>query len=142
MKMIKAMQKGFTLIEVMIVVAIIGLIASIALPSYDGYVDRGRAAEAMANLADMRIRMEQCFQDWRDYTNDACAAICTGTTGQNFTYSCVAANTSATTYRLSAAGSGDMTGFDFTVDENNARTSTYDGTTGTDCWLTSKQGSC
>ena len=56
-------QKGFTLIELMIVVAIIGILASIAIPQYSDYVKRGKAAEATSNLATLRIKMEQCFQD-------------------------------------------------------------------------------
>lgn len=137
--MIKAMQKGFTLIEVMIVVAVIGLLAAIAIPSYDGYVDSGRAAEAPATLADMRIRMEQCFQDERSYTATACAAICTGTTGTNFTYSC--SNTSATTYTLDATGKGSVSNYSFSVTQDNVKKSKYDGTTG-DCWKTSKNSAC
>ena len=74
MNKLKHIQKGFTLIELMIVVAIIGILAAIAVPNYQEYVRRARASEATSALADMRIRMEQYFQDNRRYTGGPCAA--------------------------------------------------------------------
>lgn len=56
-------QRGFSLIEVMIVVAIMGILASIALPGYQDYIKSGNAAEAPANLANCRVQAEQFFQD-------------------------------------------------------------------------------
>lgn len=153
MNTVKRLQKGFTLIEIMIVVAIIGILASIAVPSYKDYVKKGKAAEATATLADLRIRMEQCFQDNRSYAT--CAAFCAPTSGAiNFSYACVATGplpdpltsiTPATlTYRIAAKGlsSKGMSGFEFSVDQNNAKTSKYDGSAEKSCWLTSKTGSC
>ena len=138
----KATQKGFTLIEIMIVVAIIGILASIAIPSYQDYVLKGRAAEAPGILSDLRIKMEQCFQDNRSYA--ACAAFCAPTSGAvNFGYACPAAP-DALTYQINATGVGanGMSNFAFSINQNNAKTSTYNGTSGTSCWLTSKTGSC
>ncbi|HTS84956.1 MAG TPA: prepilin-type N-terminal cleavage/methylation domain-containing protein, partial [Usitatibacter sp.] len=57
--------RGFTLIEVMIVVAIIAILAAIAVPSYQDYVTRGRIIEATGGLGDARNKMEQYFQDNR-----------------------------------------------------------------------------
>ena len=138
-------QKGFTLIEVMIVVAIIGILSAIAMPQYSDYVKRGKAAEATSTLANLRVRMEQYYQDNRTYADvagpPAVVAPCTATIGY-FTYSCTVQT--ATTYTLSAAptsGQG-MTGFAFTVDQNNTKTSTFDGTTGATCWLSKKDGYC
>ncbi len=142
MNILKATQKGFTLIELMIVVAIIGILASIAIPSYQDYVKKGRAAEATSTLADLRIKMEQCFQDNRSYA--ACAAFCAPTSGAvNFTYACAAAP-DALTYQINATGvaANDMGGFAFSINQDNDKTSTYDGTTGASCWLNSKSGSC
>lgn len=133
-------QKGFSLIEIMVTVAIVGILASIAIPSYTDYIKKGKAAEATANLADLRVKMEQCFQDNRDYT--LCAAFCAPTSGDKyFTYTCEVQT--ATTYTLQAAGKSaeNMGDFNYTIDQDNAKTSTYDTTTG-DCWLTSKAGTC
>lgn len=134
-------QKGFTLIEAMIVVATIGILAAIAIPNYTAYVKRGKAAEATSNLANLRVQMEQFYQDNRTYVGGPCAPA---TGAVNFTYACVAASVTATTYTLAATGvaARGMTSFAFSVDQNNAKTSTFDGTPGTTCWLTRYGGTC
>lgn len=140
MNTLKATQKGFSLIELMIVVTIMGILASVVIPAYNDYVKKGKAAEATATLADLRIKMEQRFQDERKYTGGACAP----TTGAVFfTYTCsVAASEFAYTLKATGNSSKDMGGFEFTVDQDNVKYSKYDGTTGASCWLTSKSGSC
>ena len=65
--------RGFTLIELMIVVGIMAILASIAIPSYSEYVRRSRITEAVSALSGMRVKMEQYFQDNRTYAG-ACAA--------------------------------------------------------------------
>ncbi|OIR04949.1 fimbrial protein precursor [mine drainage metagenome] len=128
-------HKGFTLIELMVVVAIIGILASIAMPSYTNYVKKGKAAEATTDLATGRVKMEQFFQDNRTYVGGPCPVA-----GKYFTYACTS---DATTFTIKATNStSDMSGFAFSIDQSNAKTSTYDGTTGTGCWLTSKSGTC
>jgi len=62
---------GFSLIELMIVVAVIVVIASIAIPSYGDYVRRGRIADATAALSDTRVKLEQFFLDNRTYVGFA-----------------------------------------------------------------------
>ncbi|MFA7349491.1 MAG: prepilin-type N-terminal cleavage/methylation domain-containing protein [Methylotenera sp.] len=135
-------SKGFTLIELMIVVAIIGILASIAVPAYSDYILRGRAAEATSKLADLRVKMEQSFQDNRFYTCPTAAELASG--AQYFGYGCATVGVPAMAYTLTATGDATrgMTGFAFTIDENNAKTSTFAGYPGATCWLTSKTGSC
>ena len=104
----KAMKKqlGFSLIELMIVVAIVGLLATIAYPAYSDYLIRGRIPDAASALAAKRVQMEQYFQDNRTYVG-APACDADATTSRFFTFSCNPAAT-ATTYTLEAVGVAPM----------------------------------
>ena len=153
MKTLKDMQKGFTLVEIMIVVAIIGILASIAIPSYRDYVVKSSLAEATSGLADRRSRMEQFFQDRRTYTGaDVAPPIvdpplpippCVeDETGTNFNFSCDVADNA---YTITATGKSTAAGFSFTVNESNARATTLAATgwtANTSCWIRKKDGTC
>lgn len=132
--------KGFTLIELMVTVAIIAILASIALPSYNSHVARSKIAEATSELSQWRNVVERFYQDNRSYTN-VCTS--TGPTGTKFfTYTCVSA---ADTYTLTATGiaSQGMNGYVYTVNQNNEKaTTSFDNQAVTaSCWLT-KRGGC
>jgi len=60
-------QKGFTLIEILIVVALIGIIASIAIPVYHDYVDRARNAAALSDLKNLKSGLEAFFSEQQHY---------------------------------------------------------------------------
>jgi len=72
-KAVASRQTGVTLIELMVTVAIIAIIASVAIPAYGDYVKRGRLPQATNALSSMRAKLEQYFQDNRTYIG-ACVA--------------------------------------------------------------------
>lgn len=73
MKKVKHRSAGFTLIELMVVVAIIGIIAAIALPSYLESVNKSRRGEAKAEMTTMAQQLERCFTRFNSYDNVGCA---------------------------------------------------------------------
>lgn len=143
---------GFTLIEVMIVVAIIAILAAVAIPSYRDYIRRGQAAEAFSALSDFRSKMEQYYQDNRKYgTGSNCATDATANawngfaSTEHFKFEC--ALTDAVTqqsYSIKATGiAGAVSGDVYSIDQNgNRSTSVFKGATVSEpCWL-SRSSTC
>lgn len=128
-------QAGITLMELMIVVAIVGILTTIAVPGYREYMRRGAVEEGLANLSTGRTAMEQYFLDNRTYVGAPCPD---GT--REFTFTCNPAPT-ATAYRIVATGTGRVNGFVYTINQAGARTS--DGPWGSgNCWVGRKGDSC
>jgi len=136
----------------MIVVAIIAILAAVAIPAYNDYIRRGQQADAFNALSDFRAKMEQYYQDNRNYGSaSGCAsdpsAVSWNTFAatQNFSYACVLTDTSAyQTYLLSATGTGGQVKNDvYRIDQNgNRTTAVFKGAAVTaNCWLT-KSSTC
>jgi type IV pilus assembly protein PilE len=140
--------RGFTMIELMITVAVIAILAAVALPNYVEYVTRSRLVEAKTNLSDMRTRLEQYFLDNRKYPG-TCAAYAAGAPPANTIYLPASVKNFAvtcptltdTTYTVQAQGLG----FTFTIDQTNVRKTTAEPagwTTSAVCWVSRKNGDC
>jgi type IV pilus assembly protein PilE len=135
---------GFTLVEMVMVVSIVAILASIALPSYRDHVVRSKIPDAVANLAIKRAQLEQFFQDNGTYLGAPACGADTATSAY-FDFSCAVQTASAFTLR--AAGKSSMAGFGFAVDQNNTRTtaavpSGWTLPSPNNCWVTRKGGVC
>jgi len=120
-------MRGFTLIEVMITVAIIAILSGVAYPSYRDHVLRGHLADATTALAAYRADMERHFQDNRSFESVGtftapCAVDEARRRAGNFLISCSALG--PTTYTLRAVGSGPVAGFTFTITHQDQRATT------------------
>jgi type IV pilus assembly protein PilE len=139
--MSKTNTRGFTLIEVMITVAIVGILAAIALPSYQAYVQRSRVPPALDALSALATRLEQRYQDTGNYANGAdCGA--TLPTVDSFTLSCVISD-GGQGFTASASGSGPVSGYGYSINHRGVRTTTAHpkGVPSASCW-SMRGGTC
>ncbi len=135
----KAYNTGFTLIELMVVVVIIGLLAGIAMPAYQDYSKSSRAQEATGNLMAMKTAAEQWFADNKTYTGYPCA---TPANAVNFAYAC--SGLGDDTFTITATGTANIiAGWTYTIDQDGVKTSAgIDGSSNAACWITKASGSC
>ena len=137
---------GFTLIEVMTVVAVIGILIAIALPNYQEHLLRAKLVEAGSSLAQIRVRLEQYYQDNRSYPAvDECKKVVEGSNSKYFGFSCaIAEDGQGFTITATGTAAGGTSAFSYTVDQLNNRTSTIalTGWNSGKCWITSKGQTC
>lgn len=138
----QAVSAGYTLMEVMITVAIVGILSAVAVPAYTDYVTRGRLAEAFTALGGAQASAEQFWANNRTYVGfDASSSFPAATT--NFTYALSGASTSA--YTITATGQSKAAGFVYTINQAGTKATTGSPTgwgTSTSCWVDRKGGAC
>lgn len=150
--------RGFTLIELMVVVAIVAILAAVAVPSYADFVRRGELNEAFNMLSDYQVKLEQYYQDYKNYGN-AGGTTCANGAGapswnnfapqgrQYFDFTCALAGAADNqNYTLTATGKAGTAAFGHvyllrTVAPTRRTTKFKNNNVNADCWL-SRGGEC
>lgn len=136
--------QGFSLIELMIVLAVAAIIAAIAVPAYQDHMLRARIPEATSTLSALAMRLEQHYQDHYGYGDkDSCSIAMP--TDEFFTFQCAPEN-NGQSFLLTASGKGPMSSFTFSLDQNgNAKTTQLPMTWGkppANCWVSKRGTTC
>jgi type IV pilus assembly protein PilE len=145
-------QAPVHLIELMIAIVIVSILAAVAMPSYQSYVRRGQLSEAFTAMAELRVKMEQHYQDNKFYGATNATTACPTLPGHSafpvvgkyFTVTCLGGAAPSQTFALTATGSGSLTtGYDYTLNHAGIKgTASFHGVSSTAaCWLT-KSTSC
>lgn len=145
----KQQDAGFSLIELLAVVAIIGILTAVAVPAYGGYVLRARLVEAFSSLGVAQTSAEAYWNDNHTYvgldTVDATHPRRLPPDSVNFAFS-LASGASDSAYTIVATGRGPTAGFTYTIDQNGTRATTAApagyGAIPASCWVDRKGGQC
>lgn len=141
----KRQQTGFTLIELMIAVAIVSILAAIAVPAYFKHITRGRMTEAFTGLSGAQIAAEQFWANNRTYDGFKASSSWPKDT-EYFAYSLDGGAATASAYKIIAKGkdTGSMKGFEYWIDQsgNRGTTNTPDLGTNDTCWVDKSGGKC
>lgn len=139
-------HRGFTLVEIMIVVAIVGILSAVAMPMYTAYMARGKLVDAQSTLTSARVALEQYYQDNRTYANTASKTSPCPSATTYFTYVC---SPQANSFLITASnvanqGLGAAGSYVYTIDSSNAKATTkFAGSTSSaTCWISKTGQSC
>ena len=136
----RRVANGFSLIELMVSVAIVGILTAAALPAYRDYVLRARLTEAFSALAVTQPAAEQLWSNTRSFAT--VASVLPANTAA-FTY--LASNLTASSYTVTATGAAQATGFVFTINQAGSRATTAVPTgwsANAACWVDKRGGTC
>lgn len=122
----KVRHAGFTLVELMIVVAIMGILAAVAYPAYTRHVVKSRRTDAQRLLVEQAAGIERFYSVNGVYSTSA--PTCGGVTMSNtayYVYTCVGATSSFTLTATPASGSSQTSDGSLTLDNTGAKTGTW-----------------
>lgn len=109
----RKIQQGFTLIELMIVVAIIGILAAVAIPNYQTYTKKAKFTEVIQAVSPMKLAVEGCFQDKQ--VLDSCGTAATNgipsfAASSGYVASVSIASATGATIQATAVSTGGLSG--------------------------------
>jgi type IV pilus assembly protein PilE len=136
---------GFSLIELLVTIVIIGILTAVAVPSYASYMLQTRLTEAYTSLAAFQPAAEQYWSNHRTYANVGAASLAERLPPATGNFNYALSGTSASEYTLTATGTGPTAAFVFTIDQsgNRATTAAPSGwTLNNTCWISRKEGTC
>ncbi len=152
--------RGFTLIELMITVAIVAILAGVAVPAYEKYVTRSKLSSAFSGLTAINLAMQQYYQDNRSYLDVTSSstpdpypcATANLPSSEYFSFTCTTSSSNANAFTATAIGtSSDLTAgqaLTYTINQDGTRATSkvpsgwvLPGTAST-CWVRDQSGDC
>lgn len=141
----RAPAKGFSLIELMIAVAIVGVLAAIGVPSYKAHVVNAKVPDAFLGLSDLASKAQQFYLNNKNYDGFTCATSAPAT---NYTFTCaqgVGTGMAVQSITFTATGRGSLNGYVYTLDSAGTKTTAQTvsgGASSSTCWLRTTGGAC